>query len=32
MDNNFVSDETIWGVIINHLPKLHDEVKDLLNE
>ena len=26
-----VSDETIWGIVINHLPKLKEEVNDLQN-
>lgn len=27
-----VSDEVIWGIVINYLPKLKDEVKDLLKK
>jgi uncharacterized protein with HEPN domain len=27
-----VSDDVIWGIIINHLPKLEVEVKQLMNE
>jgi len=27
-----ISDETIWSIIINHLPKLKDEVDRLLKE
>jgi uncharacterized protein with HEPN domain len=27
-----VSDEIIWGIIINHIPVLQTEVKDLLGE
>ena len=27
-----VSDEIIWGIIINHIPILQTEVKDLLGE
>ena len=26
-----ISDDMIWGIIINHLPKLKIEVEDLLN-
>jgi uncharacterized protein with HEPN domain len=26
-----ISDETIWGIVINHLPKLKAEVKKLLD-
>jgi uncharacterized protein with HEPN domain len=27
-----VSDEVIWGIVINHLPKLKKEVDNLLNK
>ncbi len=27
-----VSDEIIWGIVINHIPILQTEVKDLLGE
>ena len=27
-----VSDEIIWGIVINHLPKLKEEVTSLLND
>ena len=27
-----IDDETVWGIIINHLPKLKIEVDNLLNE
>ena len=27
-----VLDEILWGIIVNHLPKLQEEVKRLLNE
>lgn len=27
-----VSDEIIWGIVINHIPVLHTEVKGLLGE
>jgi len=27
-----VSDDIIWGIIINHLPKLKDEVSDLMKK
>ncbi len=27
-----VSDENIWSIIINHLPKLKEEVDGLINE
>ncbi|MHB1179395.1 MAG: HepT-like ribonuclease domain-containing protein [Daejeonella sp.] len=27
-----VSDEMIWGIVIRHLPVLHDEVEKLLGE
>jgi len=27
-----ISDELIWSIVINHLPKLKDEVSGLLNE
>jgi uncharacterized protein with HEPN domain len=26
-----ISDELIWSIIINHLPKLHSEIESLLN-
>ncbi len=26
-----VSDDVIWGIIINHLPKLKAEIKEILN-
>jgi uncharacterized protein with HEPN domain len=26
-----ISDENIWGVIINHIPKLKQEIEDLIN-
>ncbi|NQU87656.1 MAG: DUF86 domain-containing protein [Mariniphaga sp.] len=27
-----ISDDVVWGIIINHLPKLKSEVEKLLNE
>ena len=27
-----ISDDLIWSIVINHLPKLKEEVKGLLNE
>ena len=27
-----VDDTIVWGIIINHLPKLRSEIKDLLND
>ncbi len=27
-----ISDELIWSIVINHIPKLRKEVNDLLNE
>ena len=27
-----ISDDLIWSIVINHLPKLKDEVSELLNE
>lgn len=27
-----VSDDVIWGIIINHLPKLEIEVNQIMNE
>jgi uncharacterized protein with HEPN domain len=27
-----ISDDLIWSIVINHLPKLKDEVSGLLNE
>ena len=27
-----IDEETVWGIIINHLPKLKTEVDNLLNE
>ncbi|MCX6187448.1 MAG: DUF86 domain-containing protein [Bacteroidetes bacterium] len=27
-----VSDDIIWGIVINHLPKLKEEVSSLLND
>jgi uncharacterized protein with HEPN domain len=27
-----VSDDVIWGIIINHLPKLEIEVRHLMND
>ena len=27
-----ISDELIWSIVINHLPKLKDEIAGLLNE
>ena len=27
-----VSDDVIWSIVINHLPKLRKEVNDLMNE
>lgn len=27
-----ISDDMIWSIVINHLPKLKDEVSGLLNE
>ncbi len=27
-----VSDDVIWGIIINHLPKLREEVSNLMNK
>ncbi len=27
-----ISDDLIWSIVINHLPKLKDEVTNLLNE
>lgn len=27
-----VSDEIIWGIVINHIPKLHEEVQILIEE
>jgi uncharacterized protein with HEPN domain len=27
-----VSDENIWGIIINHLPRLKEEVNQLINQ
>ena len=29
---NKVSDDLIWSIVINHLPKLKEEVNSLLNE
>jgi uncharacterized protein with HEPN domain len=31
MDDS-ISDETIWGIVINHLPQLKAEVEELLDE
>lgn len=27
-----ISDDLVWSIVINHLPKLHKEVSELLNE
>ena len=27
-----ISDDVIWGIIINHLPKLKSEVEELMNQ
>jgi uncharacterized protein with HEPN domain len=27
-----ISDDLIWSIVINHLPKLKDEINDLLNK
>ncbi len=29
---DIISDELIWSIVINHIPKLRKEVNDLLNE
>ncbi len=32
MDNDKISDDLIWSIVINHLPKLKDEVTGLLDD